>query len=91
LDTSHPEHKEYLLRDLRIVNVFFGKKGVETRDSQEVLDSIVSGESWETTGAGAGAGTEGLLDTDDTTTATTTTTPAAVISDEEDSDTVLIK
>lgn len=45
LDTSHPEHKEYLLRDLKIVNVFFGKKGVTTRDSQELVDSIVGGES----------------------------------------------
>lgn len=45
LDTSHPEHKDYMLRDLKIVNVFFGKKGVRIRDPQKVLDSIVQGDS----------------------------------------------
>lgn len=44
LDTSHPEHKTYLLRDLDIVNNFFIKKGVCVQNAQEVLDDIV-GES----------------------------------------------
>ena len=43
LDTSHPEHQEYLLRDLNIVNAFFLKKGVAIQDAQRVLDGIVAG------------------------------------------------
>ena len=45
LDTSHPEHKEYLLRDLNIVNTFFRKKGVRTGEAQGLLESIVAGGS----------------------------------------------
>ena len=71
-----------MLRDLKIVNVFFGKKGVHTRDAQEVLGRIVRGAAYDSldTGDSDGDGEVASPDADITT-----------ISDDDDPDTVVIR
>jgi serine/threonine-protein kinase RIO1 len=42
MDTSHPEHRTYLMRDINTVNSFFKKKGVSVKDSNEIFGDIIS-------------------------------------------------
>lgn len=41
IDTSHPDHQAYLLRDIEVVNSFFEKKGVVVHAAEEVVQDIV--------------------------------------------------